>query len=381
VDTEHIAEWVVGHYPRRRYPAVFIGSSSGALIHLAALAGVPWLPQTLLVPVRHDGLDPDDPQASMAALSTARDTFTRNNPGVVLHHMHDANQDRLMIRRMAYFRYKYRTLPRAYARFLRDHLAPGGSVISAECTEHWPTTQAGERQVFQHGAVGGATVEEIQHGSARVRDFLATQGSSYTRWTPPTIDGESPEAEWGFEPALLDDLAQACAGQDRRLLRLSFPHAQTLSAPVSEAYRDWYTECGVAADRLVAGCFLLFEPRLPLRLGLVPQWTVFCTEPARAELRLYLDQAKPYREVHIGLFSHGTCSIGLAGADRWAELGTLLGVDRAVFPQDFASNGRFHRALAALPPTEGAPVPEAGWDWVHRRLRDRLEPPVALAAA
>ena len=47
--------------------------------------------------------------------------------------MHDANQDRLMIRRMTYFRLKRLTLGRAYARFLEETLAPGGTILLVEC--------------------------------------------------------------------------------------------------------------------------------------------------------------------------------------------------------------------------------------------------------
>ena len=134
---------------------MLIGSSSGAATHLAALAGVPWLPQTMLVPVRHGGLDPDEPRAAVRGLAAARGAFLAANPQVGLHHMHDANQDRLMIRRMAYFRFKHRRLPAAYAEFLRAHLQPGGTVVVSDCGQRWPTTATGDRQVFQHGAVGG----------------------------------------------------------------------------------------------------------------------------------------------------------------------------------------------------------------------------------
>ena len=53
--------------PDGRYPAVMIGSSNGALTHLAAACGVPWLPQTVLVPVRRPRADPAD----MAVPSTS----------------------------------------------------------------------------------------------------------------------------------------------------------------------------------------------------------------------------------------------------------------------------------------------------------------------
>lgn len=59
VDLETVGEWVVSQYPDRTYPGVFIGASHGGAMHLAAALGMPWLPQTFLVPVRRR-LDPDD---------------------------------------------------------------------------------------------------------------------------------------------------------------------------------------------------------------------------------------------------------------------------------------------------------------------------------
>ena len=47
VRAEELSEWVVSEYPERRYPAVAIGSASGALVHLCTALDMPWLPQTL----------------------------------------------------------------------------------------------------------------------------------------------------------------------------------------------------------------------------------------------------------------------------------------------------------------------------------------------
>jgi hypothetical protein len=213
VDAEAVAAWAAGQYPDRRYPAVLIGSSSGAMAHLAALAGIPWLPQTFLVPVRHRRLDPDEPRTAVAELAQARAAFAAANPGTVVHHMHDENQDRLMIRLMGYFRYKYRTLPAAYATFLRDRLEPGGTVVVVDCEERWPTTTVGDRELFQHGAVGDATPEEYANGSERVSAFLAEHGARHSTWDAPAADALSPEAEWGFDPALLSDLTALSADE------------------------------------------------------------------------------------------------------------------------------------------------------------------------
>ncbi|MEY8038169.1 hypothetical protein [Saccharopolyspora cebuensis] len=382
VDMEDVAGWVTGHYPRRRGPAVMIGSTSGASTHLAALAGVPWLPQTVLVPVRHRGLHPDEPRAAVDGLAAARAAILTANPTVGLHHMHDANQDRLMIRRMAYFRLKYRRLPAAYADFLRARLQPGGTVLVADCGQRWPTTTTGERQVFQHGAVGGLTAEEYAEGGPRVARFLAEQGSPYSRWDAPPPDTSSPEAEWGFDPALLPDLARLCEQEGWRLERLRFEHPDTLSAPVARIYRDWYAEHGIPPDRLLVGCFALLDVHLPLRQGRVPYWTTFGTRSARDTLLDHLADGPDYDEIDLGLFSHGTCSAGLANIEDWDEVlrlarhrGDYCGVDREVYPQDFASNVRFHAQLAARGPA--APVPHpAPWEWVRRRLQHSPDPAV-----
>jgi hypothetical protein len=382
VDTDAIASWACSHYPRRRYPAVMIGSSSGAVAHLGALAGIPWLPQTFLVPIRHRRLDPDEPKTAIAELAQARADFVAANPGVAVHHMHDANQDRLMIRLMGYFRYKYRALPAAYAEFLRDCLEPGGTVLVVDCAEQWPTSDVGTRQLFQHGAVGDATPDEYAVGGERVAAFLAENGSRRRSWDAPEPDAHSPEAEWGFDAALLPHLEQLCATEGWSLERLRFPRADALSGPVSDLYRSWYAEQGVPSSRLLAGCFALMDAHLPLARGLVPYWTLFGTRAAQSTLDEYLRQADPYDEIHLGLFSHGTHSIGYARIEDWNQVlkharrrGAYCGVDTSAYPQDFASNVRFHRAAAALPATDPLPA-TAPWPWIRDRLRDGGDPAI-----
>jgi hypothetical protein len=193
---------------------------------------------------------------------------------------------------------------------------------------------------------------------------------------------DSPEAEWGFDPALNAELSRLCRAMDRPLERLSFATAQALSGPVAELYRAWYREHGHPADRLLVGSFALIDAHLPITRGLVPYWTVFPTLPARDALGRYLTGIAPYAEIHLGLFSHGTCSIGHAGPADWDEIlthatrrGSYCGVDRAAHPQDFAGNARYHRQAARLPPA-GAPPGPAPWPWVRHRLRELADPAV-----
>lgn len=152
VDAEELKTWVTGSYPERQYPIAFVGSSSGALVHLAAALGVPWLPQTFLVPVRRPAMNPDDPIPDMEWGRENARALLDNNPDWQLHHMNDPNQDRLMIQYMTYFRIKALRLGEAYETFLRQTLEPGGTIFTVECLRRWPVSTIGDRHYFQFGA-------------------------------------------------------------------------------------------------------------------------------------------------------------------------------------------------------------------------------------
>jgi hypothetical protein len=246
---EEIADWLGEEYPPGPFPAVAIGSSSGALVHLYAALGIPWLPQTFLIPVRQR-VHPDDPTRAMELGKEPGRRLLEAFPDLQLHHMHDANQDRLMVRALTYFRVKRLTLGEGYERFLRERLRPGGTILVADCRRTWKTTRIGERHVFQHGALGGATEEEFHHGSERVASYLERYDSPVRRWEGPEPDTESPEAEWGFEPALLDDIERFAAEPGYRVQRLTFTEPEDPSPLVADLFRWWYERRRIPANRL-----------------------------------------------------------------------------------------------------------------------------------
>ena len=114
-------------------------------------------------------------------------------------------------------------------------------------------------------------------------------------WDPPPADGHSPEAEWGFDAALLRTSRALCGKRAGQLERLAFPRADTLSGPVAELYRSWYAEQGAPANRLLVSCFAVIDAHLPLTRGLVPYWSLFGTRAARDTLDDYLRGAHPLR--------------------------------------------------------------------------------------
>lgn len=363
VRAETISRWVAAEYAPRQYPAAFVGSSNGALVHLAVALDAPFLPQTFLVPVRRGPVHPDDALADMEWGVEPGRRLLDANPELQLHQMHDANQDRLMIQRMTYFRVKRRALGATYRRFLTQRLAPGGTIVVVECERRWPVKTLGPRHYFQPGAAGGLEPEDYLQGSERVAEYLGRYGSPVRSWTMPAVDDEQPEAEWGFEPALRDDLIALAEERGFALKRIVFSEPEDVSPLVADLHRWWYRRRGLEPSRLVGDSFILMEPYWTLRTASVPWWALFAVEGSARRLEAYLDDAEPFAEIGLMLFSHGTEGAGLAEIDRWRpilerarERGFFLGVDEGRFPRDFATLKRYHLAMRRLRPL--APIPD-----------------------
>jgi hypothetical protein len=363
-DADAVARSIAGIYPSRRYPAVVIGSSNGALTHLCAALGVPWLPQTVLLPVRQRGISPDDPQRAAHAFDRTARALLDRNPDLVLHHMHDPNQDRLTLRRIAYFRIKRTRLGIGYEEFLTDVLQPGGTILLAECGQRWPATTLGERHLFQFGAVGGMPPHEYRDGSDRVTDYLRRYRAPVDRWQAPPADTDGPEAEWGFEPGLRDDVTAFAGRHGYRLQRLAYEEPEDLSPLVADLYRFWYADRGLPGNRLLIDSFMLLDPWWTLRTGSVPYWTAFPVQPSLDGLHRYLDSAEPYDIMHLALFCHGVDSVGMVTAAQWRQVldrarvaGSFAGVSPRRYPSDPLTFFGFQRALRAIPQRHPLPQP------------------------
>lgn len=368
VDPEGFTQWVIQQYGPRSAPAVAVGSSNGAVMHLCAALGIPWLPQTFLVPVRRDR-HPDDCTGDVALAASEALELLGREPGLQIHQMHDPNQDRLMVSRLGYFRMKLRSLTAAYRDYLRATLDPGGTIVIVDCGLTWPVTTIGERHVFQHGAVGGLAPEDYDHGSARVAEFLAREGADARSWQFPPTDGEAPEAEWGYEPALTADVEEFAARHGYRVVELRFPGPESPSRLVADAYLDAY---GGHARRLLAETFICVEPTWVLQSRSVPLWLTFATESSLATLDAHLRHGTGgLTDLLVTLFPHGVRSAGIAPAEAWIRTGTtnglgttLAGVARSRWPADFASLATYSRALRRVDRGDDPPPPMT-LEWVE----------------
>lgn len=351
VDMDSIAEWVVSHYPRRWYPGAAIGSSNGAAVHAWTAAGIPWLPQTVLIPVRWSDGDPDDPAAALEFGRRAAPPLLDRNPGIQLHHTHDGNRDRLMVSRMTYFRVKWTTLPEAYAEFLSACLPPGAPIVLMDDQSTWPTVTVDERHVFQTGALGGLAPE----------DYLE-------RFHAPTPDSKSPEAEWGFDIRLAESITALATRHQNPIVRVDLPDPQSLAEPVAELLRGQIRSAGGRGDRLLVESFVMLDPVQAFRSGSAPYWTFFGVESALRAVREHLaranDNGDPYRDVDVLSFPNGVASKGSVAPDQWAGLRhyitgrvRLLAGTRERWPTHFDTLVTYGRALRSLPDGVDSPAP------------------------
>ncbi len=362
INGEEIAAYITAQYPARRMPAVAVGSSNGALVHLAAALGIAWLPQTLLSLIRRD-MPPDELVHDFDFGRNCAPHFLENNPGIALHQMNDPGNDRLMAQKMAYFRWKYRRLPQAYQHYIVNNLAPDGQLWTIECTHERHVTRINDRHVYQVGGYGGLTWEEYSQGGPRVRDFLERYKSPHDHFIIPQPTHETIEAEWGFDAALLEPLTELASQRGYTLRRMIFDDPEVFSPLVADLYRWWYARMGRPTNRLVVEPFTAVEPGLVLRGGLIPFWIVFNGENSLAALRDYLDQRPGVTEVLLSLFSNTVESVGIPPVETWVkELSTpqrrvtLIATDPTAYPIDLASMFRFYFDLDRATPRK-LPLP------------------------
>ncbi|NEE02374.1 hypothetical protein [Phytoactinopolyspora halotolerans] len=365
VRSEDIAHWITEQYGPGPYPVIVIGSASGAVLHLAAALGAPYLPQTTLVSVRDRATHPDDPADAIDRLAPITRLLARNNPDISVYHMHDPAQDRPMLQGMAYMRLKRARLGDRLRRFIAERLAPGGTVIQVECTRTWRSRAVGERAYFQFGCLGGVSEEEYHNSGGRIAEYLAAEGSEYRVWEPPESDARRAEAEWGFDDALSAEVRELADTHGFTVRRLVAEEPQEFSPLVADLHRWWYGRLDRPTDRLLAECYVQWDPMWVLRLGVVPFWLRFNMEPSYQEFAGYLADAEPYRTIHLNLFSQGLRSPGVVGIDRWRKLiqeharehGEIIGVDERSYPADLGSSLRFQPAFAELPGRFPIPSP------------------------
>lgn len=299
VRAERLSRWASGRYPRQRYPAIAVGSASGALVHLFAAMGVPWVPQTFLVRVRPPGTL-ESPISALECGEKLAPKLLKYNAELMLHQVHDPGQQTVN------FRLKRLRLGAEYGKFIRGTLRPGGTIFVVECRRAWPVTRLGPRHVFQLGGLGSPGAEELVEG---VSDVVA-----------PVPTEMAPEAQWGFAPSLLDDVEFFARRHGYRVARVIFDEPDDPSDLVADLYAWWYRLRQLDPSRLVVEASVQVDPFAILKAAAVPFWLKSNLEEDADRLEEFLATRDAWSRIQLAMSARELEPSGAAPEERWREL-------------------------------------------------------------
>lgn len=177
----------------------------------------------------------------------------------------------------------------------------------------------------------------------------------------------------GLAAPLAGDLAAVATKRRLTVYRLRFEQPEDVSPLVAELFRDWYGRHALPTGGLLVSSFLLMDPVLAMRTGLVPYWALFGTQPSLDRLADYLASTTRYDDIRLAVFPHGAESIGVPSVGKWQEVlhsarqhGQLIAIEPGHYPRHFRALTGFHRELSQLPRVPA--LPPLSWDTARQYL-------------
>lgn len=358
IQTQRIAQVITGNYPKKKVETIMIGSPNGALTHLCALISIPYLPQTLPLLIKKKELHPDKPLDDLNWGKDHAQVLLQNNPDVAIYQMIDPVHDRLMSQVMCYFRMKYIRLPESYKQIITEQLKPGGTILISNCKKKWRALSVQARHTYQLGGAGDLKDTEYYNSSPRLKRFLKKMNSHFDGFAFPKPDTIVPEAEWGYDTRLTNDIQSFAQSNGYKIAEISYDEPQDVSPYIADLYRWWYRENDIPAEKLFIESFMYIEPYWTLKANLIPYWMMFNTKESYEPLNQYLSEIKskdPFTYAYLTLFSNGVKTPGFIPVNQWKSVfshmkqdGKLAGVNEDRYPEDFSSNFRYYAVMKSL---------------------------------
>lgn len=356
---EHLIGARLADYERvdGQFEAILVGSAmGGATAHLAAVLGVPFLPQPFILGLR-GGSPEDEVPPHFALTSRVAERILERNPEVMAIGHFDPIHDGWLTRVVSHLRLKLIDLPRGYREFLQNKLKPDGTIVYLDCDARWLQYRVGSRQVYQIGGWGGISPQEFIEGSDRINRALAESGSNHRGgWGIPDQEPvEGPESEWGSEPGLDQALEVFAAEQGFGFERIKFADPQGFSRLAFLAHEELYRRQGREAEGVVVETFTQYDPQHVLSAGLLPLWLIFNTTDSRQFLKTqsqFFPRGKPVYFSGLVTLSRTPDMVPWEG---WAQaLGnfswTSIGARPSRYPEDLISLWRWSERLRDLAP-------------------------------
>ena len=337
LDVDSLPQWCVDQYPQgdRQYEAIVIGSPNGAVAHLAALLGAPFLTTSFGLTFRHPTIDADDYLSYVESSREIVDSILAANGGtgfeLIAHY--DPLHDRSIVRYVDFVRVKLRELPVCYREFIDRHLAPGGSLILIDCAFAWPQYELQDRAYVQVGGLGGIPAET----------FLE-------RWPLELPLQARRESEWGCPEDFASSAVGFAADRGIETVEISFEHPWSYSLL---AYNAYLACDGVRNRSLVIDCFNHLNPRTNVKTGIPALWLPFNTVEGLAFVAGALSD-ETFDRIHFALLPSFAGSPDTAPLESWIDLLSqfcpveLIGVDPDRFPADPLAPFRFVDRMTEL---------------------------------
>ncbi|HUS85232.1 MAG TPA: hypothetical protein VMX56_08795 [Anaerolineales bacterium] len=339
------------------FHTILIGSAmGGATAHLAAVLGVPFLPQPFILGLR-GGSPEDEVLPHLTLTSRVAERILDRNPELMAIGHFDPIHDGWLTRVVSHLRLKLIDLPRGYREFLGNKLKPGGTIVYLDCDARWLHYRLGSRQVYQIGGWGGISPGEFIEGSERIDRALAESGSKHRGgWGIPDQEPvEGPESEWGSEPGLDQALEVFAREQGYGFERITFEDPHGFSRLAFLAHEELYRRQGREAEGVVVETFTQYDPQLVLSAGLLPLWLIFNTTDSREFLETqsrFFPRGKPVYFSGLVTLSRTPDMVPWEG---WAQAlegfsWTSIGARPSRYPEDLISLWRWTERLRDLAP-------------------------------
>jgi hypothetical protein len=361
ITTEDLVQSRLSDYKavrKKRFPAVVIGAAmGGASAHLAAILGVPFLPQPFILGLR--GGSPDDEIDAHLKLTSevARRVLERNPQLMAVAHF-DPIHDGWLTRIVSHLRFKLITLPAGYRNFIEDVLEPNGVIFYLESGAQWLQYEIGERHRYQVGGWGGIPAEEFIEGSDRIEATLERARSPHRGgWN---IEGKEarmlPESEWGSEPGLAEALHTFAEAQGFRFSKIVGVDPHSFSTLAFRAHEELYANQERLPQGVVVETFTQYDPGLVLHAGLIPLWLIFNTTDSLSFLRACVEMFPAELPVFFSALVTLSRTPDMVQWDEWAQVLSQfdmrnIGARPQHYPEDLVSL----------------------WAWTDR-LRDQINP-------
>ena len=175
-------------------PAIAIGSSNGALVHVYAALGIPWLPQTVLDPGTPGRRGPRPAAGGMefGANHAARTAGSESRVAAPPHARSesgpaDAARHDLLQGQAA------GVSARPIERFITQRLRSGGTIILADCRLRWPTTRSASVTFSSSAASVVSPQRSILSAASGSPPTSSVRNPRFSQWQPPSPGGDRPE--------------------------------------------------------------------------------------------------------------------------------------------------------------------------------------------